>query len=45
MYFEDEAFTWTIAGRAGLLKNSEDWGIFAGVRWTFNGLTRWISGK
>jgi hypothetical protein len=43
--FEDGAFTWTITGRAGLLKNSEDWGVSAGVRWTFDGLTRWISGK
>lgn len=42
---EDEAFTWTISGRAGLLKNSEDWGISAGVRWTFDGLTRWVSSK
>lgn len=33
--FEHGAFTWTIAGRAGLLKNSEDWGMSAGVRWTF----------
>lgn len=43
--FEDGAFTWTIAGRAGLLKNSEDWGMSARVRWTFDGLTRWVSGK
>jgi hypothetical protein len=43
--FEHGAFTWTIAGRAGLLKNSEDWGISTGIRWTFDGLTRWTSGK
>jgi len=35
MHFEDGALTWTISGRAGLLKNSENWGISGGVRWRF----------
>ncbi len=38
--FEDGALTWNISGRVGLLKNSENWGISGGVRWTFEGLTR-----
>jgi len=45
LYFQNGALTWNLATRVGLIENSEDWGISAGVRWTFDALKRWASDK
>ena len=36
LYFQQAALTWNLAARAGLLGNSEAWGLAGGVRWTFD---------
>jgi hypothetical protein len=36
--FYTDNTTWKLSGRVGLLDNSEDWGLAAGVSWTWDGL-------
>ncbi|MBD3307039.1 hypothetical protein GF339_11495 [candidate division KSB3 bacterium] len=44
-HIRDGALTWHLAGRAGLIENSEDWGLSAGVSLTLDSLTSWAAGK
>lgn len=45
LFFQNGALTWNLATRVGLHKNSENWGVSGGVRWTFDWLKRWASDK
>jgi hypothetical protein len=45
LHFRDNTRTWRLSGRIGLLDNSADWGIGAGVTWTWDGLKRWAGTK
>lgn len=36
VHFSDGALIWKVSGRVGLLENSEDWGLAAGVSWTID---------
>ncbi|MDY0092430.1 MAG: hypothetical protein RBT80_06995 [Candidatus Vecturithrix sp.] len=38
LHLHTDNTTWKLSGRVGLLDNSEDWGLAAGVSWTWDGL-------
>lgn len=45
LHIRDDRLTWKLSGRIGLLENSADWGLAAGVTWTWDGLKHWAAGK
>ena len=45
LHIHHNQLTWKLSGRIGLLDNSADWGLAAGVTWTWDGLKRWANGK
>ncbi len=45
IHFHDANLTWNVSGRVGLIENSEDWGLAAGVSVTLEVLKDWVSRK